>query len=95
MVELFRDVARKLLPVSAHDIGAMIDGLKLARLLAGYRGRPPADRAALQQSALALGRFYLDHRARLAEIEINPLIVCGQGAVAVDVRAIWREDAPR
>ena len=95
MVELFRDVAQQLLPVSAHDVGAMIDGLKLARLLAGYRGRPPADRAALQRSALALGRFYLDHRARLAEIEINPLIVCGQGAVAVDVRAIWRGDAPR
>jgi acyl-CoA synthetase (NDP forming) len=95
MVELFRDVAQKLLPASPHDIGAMIDGLKLARLLAGYRGRPPADRAALKNAALALGRFYLDHRARLAEIEINPLIVSGQGAVAVDVRVIWREDAPR
>jgi hypothetical protein len=95
MVELFGDVAQRLLPVSAHDIGAMIDGLKLARLLAGYRRRPPADRAALEKAAIALGRFYLDHRARLAEIEINPLIVCDQGAVAVDVRAIWREDAPR
>jgi hypothetical protein len=73
----------------------MIDGLKLARLLAGYRRRPPADRAALEKAALALGCFYLDHRARVAEIEINPLIVCGQGAVAVDVRTIWREDIQR
>jgi acetyltransferase len=95
MVELFRDVVQQLLPVGAHDIGVMIDSLKLARLLAGYRSRPPADRAALEKAALALGRFYLDHRARVAEIEINPLIVCGQGVVAVDVRATWREDPPR
>jgi acetyltransferase len=95
MVDLFRDVAQHLLPMSAHDIDAMVDGLKLARLLAGYRRRPPADRAALEKAALALGCFYLDHRARVAEIEINPLIVCGQGAVAVDVRTIWREDIQR
>lgn len=94
MVELFRDVAQRLLPASEQDISAMIDGLKLDRLLAGYRGRPPADRAALERAALALGRFYLDHRARLAEIEINPLIVRADGALAVDVRAVWRDDAP-
>jgi acetate---CoA ligase (ADP-forming) len=92
MVELMRDVAQRLLPVSARDIDAMIDGLKLRELLAGYRGRPPADRAALEQAALALGCFYLDHRARLAEIEINPLIVGQHGAIAVDVRVVWREE---
>jgi len=92
MVELFRDVAQRLLPLDERDINAMIDGLKLSRLLAGYRGRPAADRAALEASALALARFYLDHRARIAEIEINPLIVRSNGAVAVDLRAVWREE---
>ncbi len=91
MVEFFRDVAQRLLPVDARDIGKMIDGLKLSRLLAGYRGRPAADRSALEASALALARFYLDHRARIAEIEINPLMVRAEGAVAVDVRVAWRE----
>ena len=91
MVEFFRDVAQRLLPVDARDIGKMIDGLKLSRLLAGYRGRPAADRSALEASALALARFYLDHRARISEIEINPLMVRAEGAVAVDVRVAWRE----
>jgi acetate---CoA ligase (ADP-forming) len=91
MVELVRDVAQRLLPVEAEDVGAMIDGLKVARLLAGYRGRPPADRTALEAAAMALSRFFLDHRARIAEIEINPLMVRGSGAVAVDVRVAWRE----
>ena len=91
MVELVRDVAQRLLPVEAEDVAALIDSLKVSRLLAGFRGRPPVDRAALEAAALALSRFYLDHRARITEIEINPLTVRGSGAVAVDVRVVWRE----
>ncbi len=91
LVELIHDVAQRLLPVSVADVTAMIDGLKLKNLIAGYRGRPAGDRKALEATALALARFYLDHRARIAEIEINPLIVRSQGAVAVDVRVAWRE----
>ncbi len=94
LVELVRDVAQRLLPVSEGEIGGMIDSLKVNRLLAGYRGRPPADRKEFEASVLALSRFYLDHRARIAEIEINPLIVRSQGALAVDVRVVWREDGP-
>jgi acyl-CoA synthetase (NDP forming) len=90
LVELMRDVAQLLLPVSAADVAKMIDGLKLNTLLAGYRGRPAADRAALEAAALGLARFYLDHRARIAEIEINPLMVRSKGAVAVDLRVAWR-----
>ena len=68
----------------------MVEGLKLATLLAGFRGRPAADRGALEAAALALGRFFLDHRARIRDIEINPLMVRRAGAVAVDVRVLWR-----
>jgi succinyl-CoA synthetase beta subunit len=95
LVELARDAALRLLPVSAEEIDTMLDGLKLAKLLSGFRGRTAADRAALAATALALGRFFLDHRARIRDIEINPLMVrpAGEGAVAVDVRLLWREDA--
>jgi len=97
LVELVEDAALRLLPVTADEVGAMVGGLKLARLLSGFRGRPAADRAALEATALALGRFFLDHRARIKDIEINPLMVRSQrgaepaGAVAVDVRVVWRE----
>jgi acetate---CoA ligase (ADP-forming) len=102
LVELVEDAALGLLPVAAEEVGAMIDGLKLARRLAGFRGGPAADRAALEAAALALGRFFLDHRARIKEIEINPLIVRADerstalkpvtaGAIAVDVRVMWQE----
>jgi acetate---CoA ligase (ADP-forming) len=102
LVELVEDAALRLLPVATEEVGSMIDGLKLARRLAGFRGGPAADRAALEATALALGRFFLDHRARIKEIEINPLIVRADdrstalkpvtaGAIAVDVRVMWQE----
>ena len=92
LVELAKDAALRMLPVTNTDVAAMIDGLKLNNLLAGYRGRPAADRAALEKTVLALAQFYLDHRAQIEDIEINPLMVRpqGKGAVAVDVRVIWR-----
>ncbi|TMJ94786.1 MAG: hypothetical protein E6G74_22600, partial [Alphaproteobacteria bacterium] len=101
------DAALRLLPVCPEEVAAMIDDLRLARRLSGFRGGLAADRAALEAAALALGRFFLDHRARVKEIEINPLIVRsidgspraagpdpakpGVGAIAVDVRVLWQE----
>ena len=83
---------RRCVPVTRQDVSAMIDGLKLNKLLTGFRGRPAADRAALKSTVLALAQFFLDHRARIEDIEINPLMVRPQGAVAVDVRVIWRNN---
>ena len=94
LVEVAQDAALRLLPVTAGEVENMIDELKLAKLLAGFRAQPVADRAALAQAALAIGRLFLDHRARIRDIEIHPLIVRpdGCGAVAVDVRVLWREE---
>src|SRR5262249_24169516 len=75
LIELAADAALRLLPVTAHEVSTMVDGLKLARRLSGFRGQPAADRAALEAAALALGRFFLDHRAKINDIEINPLMV--------------------
>jgi acyl-CoA synthetase (NDP forming) len=94
LVELAKDAALRMLPVTKTDVAAMIDGLKLNKLIAGYRGKGAADRTALEKTVLALAQFYLDHRARIEDIEINPLMVRpdGKGAVAVDVRVIWRDN---
>jgi acetate---CoA ligase (ADP-forming) len=94
LVELARDTAVRLLPVTPGEVGEMIEQLKLAKLIAGFRGAPAADRQALETAAFALGRFFLDHRARIKEIEINPLMLraAGHGAVAVDLRMVWQDD---
>jgi acyl-CoA synthetase (NDP forming) len=92
LVELAHDVALRLLPVSADDVAGMLAELRLGKLIAGFRGQPAADAAALTSAALAVGQFFLDHRSAIHDIEINPLIVRqrGSGAVAVDVRVVWR-----
>ncbi|MFM1815000.1 MAG: hypothetical protein RLZ98_1695 [Pseudomonadota bacterium] len=93
LVELVKDVQLAMLPVSEADIDAMLSKLKLSKLLDGYRGQPPADRAALVAAVKGLSDLYLANRQRIRDIEINPLIVKenGKGAVAVDVRVLWND----
>jgi acyl-CoA synthetase (NDP forming) len=90
MVELMRDVAIRLLPVTGEDVRAMLGELKSAALLDGYRGAAAADKDALIEAVVALGDFYLDHRHVLADLEINPLTVRarGDGVCAVDIRTV-------
>jgi acetyltransferase len=90
LVELVKDVACRLLPVTTEDARAMIGELKVARLLDGFRGRPAADVEALIAAIRGLSDFYLEHRHLIADIEINPLIVQAKGAGvrAVDVRLV-------
>jgi acyl-CoA synthetase (NDP forming) len=86
LTELLRDSVTLLPPFSESAVTAAVARLKVARLLAGYRGRPPADTAALVQTALAVTRYAHANLERLAELDLNPIIVRprGSGAVAVD-----------
>jgi acetyltransferase len=88
LVELIKDVACRLLPVGPQDARAMLAGLKVTELLAGFRGRPAADVDALVAAICGLSDLYLDHRHLMSDLEINPLIVlpAGKGVRAVDVR---------
>jgi acyl-CoA synthetase (NDP forming) len=86
LVELTDDRTSLLLPVDEAEIHGALLSLRLAPLLTGYRGRPPADLDATVAAAVAVQRFALAHADRLVEVEINPLIVCRarEGAYAVD-----------
>jgi acetate---CoA ligase (ADP-forming) len=70
-------------PVTEAEVLAAARGLRLWPLLDGYRGRPRADMAAVAAMAVRLGALMLADDG-LEEIEINPVMVLGQGAVAVD-----------
>ncbi len=81
------DVALRVLPLRVGDAAEMIaESPRLARLLAGFRGRPPADAAALIACIEALAGFAWAERDHIAEIDLNPVMVLreGQGCVAVD-----------
>jgi acetate---CoA ligase (ADP-forming) len=84
LVDLLDEGVVLMAPFSKEDAATAISRLRAARLLSGFRGRPPLAAAALADSAAALSRLAWDLRDSLAEIEINPLIVGMDGAVAVD-----------
>ncbi len=87
--EALADVSFRLAPLSREDAEDMIDDVRAARLLAGLRGAPPADRRALVDALLRVA--WLAHACpQVSELDINPLLVLpdGEGVVAVDARLI-------
>lgn len=90
LVEVLDDVTFRVPPFERSDVLDMLAELRGARLLQGARGAPRADVEALVDVVMAVQRLVLDLGDRLAELDINPVIVRpdGHGAVAVDAYAV-------
>ena len=84
LVELMRDSVTLLLPTSREDILAGIKKLKCFTLLDGYRGKPKADLEAVVTAIEAIVSYADEQGDRLQELDVNPLLVMSDGAVAVD-----------
>jgi acyl-CoA synthetase (NDP forming) len=85
MVELIKDVAVRLTPLSTEDAAAMIRELRTFPLLEGYRGLPARDIRALEDIILRIGAL-VDDVPSIAELDLNPVIVHERGATVVDAR---------
>ena len=94
LVELLKDSATLLLPASRDDIEAALRWLKLFPLLDGFRGKPKADLAAAIDAILAISDFALANADTLAELDINPLIVCAEGKGAWVADALLVKEEP-
>ncbi len=90
-VELFKDVAFRIAPVSATEARQMITETRAGKLLTGFRGAAKADLDAVVDVILRLGQLSLDF-PQIQEVEVNPLLVYpeGQGALALDGRVILK-----
>jgi acyl-CoA synthetase (NDP forming) len=86
--EILSDVSVRPLPVDAQDISEMIDALKVARLLEGARGARPADRQGFIDLALRVARLAASAGGAIAELDLNPVIVRPDRAIAVDALII-------
>lgn len=91
LVDVIRDSAFRLHPLTQEGAAGMIDELKGAALLRGYRGAPPADEAALAGLLLRLSAL-VTACPDIQELDLNPVKVLTSGAVAVDARV--RVDRP-
>jgi acetyl-CoA synthetase len=84
--EVLADSVTLLPPWTDVAIAAAFKRLKVARLLDGYRGKPPGDLPGLIAAVAAVARYAEAHIESLLEIDVNPVIVrpLGKGVVAVD-----------
>ena len=90
-VEIFRDIAFRICPVDRIDAAEMIDELRIAPILRGARGRAPVSEEAIVNTLLAVGGaggLLLQLQDAVSEIDINPLIVSANEAIACDARLI-------
>jgi acetate---CoA ligase (ADP-forming) len=90
LTELLRDSVNLLPPFTEASIAAALGRLKVAKLLAGFRGRPPGDVPALVAAILACTRYAAANLERLSELDLNPVIVRPQGCGVVAVDALIR-----
>jgi acyl-CoA synthetase (NDP forming) len=94
LVELIADRQLLLLPASDTQIRQALERLRIAPLLAGYRGRPAADINAIVASVQGLTGLVVEQADRILEVDINPLIVAeeGGGATVADALIVYRTE---
>jgi len=90
--EVYEDTAHRLAPIDRAEAEDALRELTAARLLDGYRGRPPADIHSLAAVVSRVGDL-VDDRPTIAEIDVNPVLATADGAVALDAMVVLDDDA--
>ena len=91
-VEILKDVSLRVAPLTREDAEAMIREISSFEILNGARGRPKCDIDAVADVLVRVGRLALDLEDRVAELDINPLLVlpAGQGVRVADALVIQK-----
>ena len=92
LVEILKDVAFRIVPLSPRDAEDMLHDIKGFPLLQGYRGAAPANLQALSAILLTLSDFVAATPA-IKEIDLNPVYAYDDSALAVDARIILEADS--
>jgi acyl-CoA synthetase (NDP forming)/L-amino acid N-acyltransferase YncA len=85
LADLMDDRAFRLAPMSARDAADMVDSLRSARLLDGFRGAPAVARAAVHDVLVRVASL-VDDLPEVRELDLNPLVCRSDGVFVVDAR---------
>ena len=91
MVEILKDVAFRVIPLSPNGARKMIEETKSFPILNGSRGKPPLDKKAITK-LLQLCSDMVVAYPQIAEMDLNPVIVHQKKLSIVDARVILKED---
>lgn len=84
LTELLDDSTSLLIPASRDRIAKVLASMKIARLLQGYRGRPAANVDNVLDAILAIQTYIVVNADSVIEVEINPLLITPDNAIAAD-----------
>lgn len=87
LVELLKDVAFRIVPVSKFDAAEMVREIKGFPMLTGFRGSEPADLNALEKLIVDVSNFVEKH-PEVKELDLNPVFAYKDGVSAVDARVV-------
>ena len=85
LTEILADSQFRLHPLTDRDARSMVSELRGAKLLSGFRGAPPVDVAALEDTLSRLS-VLVDLAPEIRELDVNPLMVLPTGVRALDTR---------
>ncbi len=86
-VEILKDVAFRIAPITEDEAREMITSVRAYPLLKGYRNTPPADIDAIVRILLNTSRLVMEHQ-EIKELDFNPIMVYEKTAKTVDARII-------
>lgn len=95
LVEILKDVAFRQAPFSQAEGLRMLNGLRAGALLDGVRGRPPVDKPAIAKLLSDLSIWAAAMEPWLEELDLNPVLVDGKEAIAVDCVMVFKEQLPQ
>jgi acetyltransferase len=90
LVEVFKDSALGLPPLTSTLARRMIEQTKIYKALKGVRGRKPVDLAALETLMVQFSQLVAEHRW-IKEIDINPLLASPERLIALDARVVLHD----
>jgi acetyltransferase len=86
-VEVYKDVAFRLVPLTRRDALDMIDEIRAQALLDGARNRPVLDRSELAEVLVRVSAL-VEEAPDVSELDVNPLVITDAGLVAIDARVV-------
>jgi len=92
-IELLRDTAHRLAPLSRSTVQAMLDEVRAVKRLRGFRGAPPLDESGFRDVVLRLSAL-LTVAPEIREVDLNPVIVTARETWVVDARIRVAQSAP-
>ena len=90
-VEIFKDTALGLAPLSKKEAENMVMSLKGVKMLQGYRGAAKCDIDAFVNTIVDISNMACEHQNDMQELDINPVFVYEKGICAVDALYIKKE----